>query len=142
MATATRSKSLVVLDNSAALGLLLPDERDADSSARLMAQAPYVQFIAPALWRYEIANGLNMALRRGRIERDDLTWIYEEIKNLDIRVVDDEQSPETLVRTAQSSGLTGYDAAYLELAIRLNAKLATNDKQLEVAAIAATIEII
>jgi predicted nucleic acid-binding protein len=46
------------------------------------------------------------------------------------------------VRTAQSSGLTGYDAAYLELAIRLNAKLATNDKQLKGAAIAANIEII
>jgi predicted nucleic acid-binding protein len=107
-----------------------------------MAQAPYVQFIAPALWRYEIANGLNMALRRGRIERDDLTWIYEEIKNLDIRVVDDEQSPETLVRTAQSSGLTGYDAAYLELAIRLNAKLATNDKQLEVAASRAGLDLL
>jgi predicted nucleic acid-binding protein len=142
MATAPRSKSLVVLDNSAALGLLLPDERGAESPARLMAQAPYVQFIAPALWRYEIANGLNMALRRGRIEKDDLTWIYAEIKSLDIRVLDDEQSPEVLVRTAQSSGLTGYDAAYLELAVRLNAKLATNDKQLKAAAIAAHIEII
>ena len=135
-------KPFVVLDNSAALGMLLPDERIDEYSQQLLLQSPSVQFIAPALWRYEIANGLNMALRRGRIEKDDLTWIYSEIKNLDIRVLDDEQSPEVLVRTAQSSGLTGYDAAYLELTVRLNAKLATSDKQLKAAAIAAKIEII
>lgn len=131
---AVSSKPFVVLDNSAALGMLLPDERIDPYAQQLLVQSPDVQFVAPALWRYEIANGLNMALRRGRIEKSDLTWIYAEIKNLDIRVLNDEQSPEVLVQIAQDSGLTGYDAAYLELALRFNAKLATNDSQLKAAA--------
>ena len=129
-----RAKPLVVLDNSAALGMLLPDERGDVYSTQLLERSADVQFIVPALWRYEIANGLNMALRRARIEKMDLTWIYAEIKNLDIQVMDEEQSTETLVSTAQKSGLTGYDAAYLELALRMNAKLATSDKQLKAAA--------
>ena len=102
-----------------------------------MAQAPYVQFIAPALWRYEIANALNMAMRRGRIQPSDLLWIYAEIKNLFIKVQDDAQDPEILIAVAQKSGLTAYDAAYLELTLRLNARLATNDKQLRAAALTA-----
>ena len=130
-------RTLVVLDNSAALGLLLPDERGDSSTAELMAQAPYVQFIAPALWRYEIANGLTMALRRGRIQPSDLLWIYAEIKNLFIKVQHDAQDPEILIAVAQKSGLTAYDAAYLELTLRLNARLATNDKQLRAAALTA-----
>lgn len=135
-------RPLVVLDNSAALGLLLPDERGESSTTALMAQAPYVQFIAPALWRYEIANGLTMALRRGRIQPSDLIWIYAEIKNLFIQVQDDAQDLETLVAVAQKSGLTAYDAAYLELALRLNARLATNDKQLKAAALTAGVAVL
>lgn len=133
-ASGLRAKPLVVLDNSAALGMLLPDERGDAYSTQLLEQSAEVQFIVPTLWRYEIANGLNMALRRARIEKTDLTWIYSEIKNLDIQVMDEGQSTETLVATAQRSGLTGYDAAYLELALRMNAQLATSDKQLKAAA--------
>ncbi len=37
-------------------------------------------------------------------------------------------------RLAEQFGLTTYDAAYLELAVRLGADLATNDKELGSAA--------
>jgi predicted nucleic acid-binding protein len=42
---------------------------------------------------------------------------------------------------AQRSGLTAYDATYLELAIRRNAPLATFDRQLAEAARAAGVAI-
>lgn len=57
----------VVLDASATLAWLYQDEMsDAaqEMLARVMAEGAWV----PGLWRLEVANGLNIGIRRGRID--------------------------------------------------------------------------
>ncbi|HTT84619.1 MAG TPA: type II toxin-antitoxin system VapC family toxin [Rhizomicrobium sp.] len=57
----------LVIDSSMTLAWYFEDERTEQSIAvlRLVANEGAV---VPALWRLEVANGLQMALRRGRID--------------------------------------------------------------------------
>lgn len=89
----------------------------------------------PALWRWEIQNGLLWAERRKRITGDDLTCMLDELDGLDIEVdvVERLQLGAELTFSRKFS-LTAYDAAYLELAIRRNVKLMTRDTKLADAA--------
>jgi predicted nucleic acid-binding protein len=51
-------------------------------------------------------------------------------------------TPSVLVAAARQSGLTAYDAAYFELALRRNLPLATLDDKLRAAAQRAGIELL
>jgi predicted nucleic acid-binding protein len=83
------------------------------------------------LWAYEVGNGLVMAHRRRRITIQQVTDYLERLGELPITV--DRLEPEAVLRLptlALQYGLTAYDAAYLELAIRLRLPLATQDAAL------------
>jgi predicted nucleic acid-binding protein len=85
--------------------------------------------VAPELWRIEVANSLNVGIRRGRITRNNL-------KALPI-LVDNETRNRIWSDTlglADKHRLTVYDATYLELALRLSLPLATLDEDLRSAA--------
>lgn len=129
-----RSKPLAVLDNSVALAVCMPDEQLEPRSIELLETIRYYQFIVPTLWRYEFANSLNMGLRRKRVTQKNVALIFSELEKLCVHVDGVEQTPMLLLEVAERYALTAYDAAYLELALRLNARLATNDKQLAAAA--------
>jgi hypothetical protein len=63
----------VVIDSSIALSWYFEDEVTAESQA-VLDEVGERGAIVPALWRFEVANGLQMALRRNRIDaqlRDD-----------------------------------------------------------------------
>ena len=90
----------------------------------------------PALWRLEVANVLEMGVRRGRHDAAFRDATLADLALLPIRV-----DPETdrhawgaTARLAARHGLTLYDAAYLELARRLDLPLATLDHALRDAA--------
>ena len=92
--------------------------------------------VVPAHWLLEVVNALLMGERCGRIKPGQREEILAHIIQLPIRV-DEETSlrgwreiPELAVR----HGLTAYDAAYLELALRLDVPLATLDQDLARAA--------
>jgi predicted nucleic acid-binding protein len=82
---------------------------------------------------FEVSNALLMAERRKRITKDASTVFLEQLQNAPIRI-DRDAAIEDVTELARLHQLTVYDAAYLELAIREGAMLATLDKQLAKAA--------
>ncbi len=125
----------LVLDSSATLARVFPEER---TSAILEV----FEFVAdhgarvPELWRIEVANTLNVGIRRGRISKANRLGILEDLESLPIRI-DGETRNHTWGRTLELSDLhqlTVYDATYLELALRLSLPLATLDEDLRAAA--------
>jgi predicted nucleic acid-binding protein len=84
----------------------------------------------PSLWRLEVANVLRNAVRRGRC---DQAYVDRSLARLGRFPVDDETSVHAWTATralSREQGLTSYDAAYLELAIRKSQPLATCDAEL------------
>lgn len=91
---------------------------------------------APQLWPLEAINGLLSAERRGRIEESKRETLSRFLAGLPV-TIDNETASRAWSETAHLAGrerLTSYDAAYLELALRLNLPLATQDKELREAA--------
>lgn len=90
----------------------------------------------PALWHLEIANVLQVGIRRQRHTTDFRDRVLSDLSEFPIHV-----DPEThrqawgpMARLAERHGLTVYDAAYLELALRRGLPLATLDEDLRAAA--------
>ena len=97
----------------------------------------------PVLWLYEVVSVLSKAQRNGSITTDKAHGFLEDIRSLDI-TVDDESFGYIfgdVHRLAVQHGLSGYDAAYLELAIRMGLPLATLDEDLQKAAETAGVEL-
>lgn len=125
----------LVLDASITLAWYFDDEGTEATDAVLndvVAQGAVV----PTLWRLEVANALQMALRRERITSGYRDAALADLAQLDIRV-DPETSDHAWTATLQLADrhrLTLYDAAYLELAQRRRLALATMDGALQHAA--------
>lgn len=124
---------MIVLDTSATLPLFLQDEDD-KLVRPLFDHLGEVEFIVPALWYYELSNALLVALRAGRATDKQVASYFDVIKGLGVSEEDQSEQSLRLVKFANQFGLTVYDAAYLELADRKGAELATLDKQLAKAA--------
>ena len=100
--------------------------------------------IVPMHWVLELTNTLLQGERRGRLKAGQQQEILSNIQALPIRI--DEETcqrgwRETLA-LAETFGLTTYDAAYLELAMRLDVPLATLDQDLARAARAAKVRLL
>ncbi|MBM3583992.1 MAG: type II toxin-antitoxin system VapC family toxin [Alphaproteobacteria bacterium] len=131
-----------VLDASATAGWLFDDEKTMAGDA-LLASLRESSAMVPAIWPLEIANLLVSGERRGRISPERVERQLATLSTLPIHV-----DPETCDRAwdeilalARAHRLTVYDAAYLELALRLGLPLATRDGDLAVAARAAGVEV-
>jgi predicted nucleic acid-binding protein len=98
----------------------------------------------PSLWRLEVANALEMGVRRRRHPakfRDDA---LADLALLPIQI-DPETDRQAWVATSSLAalhGLTLYDASYLELAVRRRLPLATLDKDLRAAGKAEGLELL
>ena len=132
-----------VLDCSIAMSWCFEDEASADADL-LLDRLRGEGAIVPMLWSWEVANVLNSAVRRGRLAPGDVTARLGLLATLPIEVDPEGASRawrETLM-LAQAHSLTAYDAAYLELALRHGAELATLDKDLRVAAVALGLKVL
>lgn len=91
----------------------------------------------PALWRLEVANVLEMGVRRGRHDATFRDATLTDLALLPIRLdpETDEHAWGATARLAARHRLTLYDAAYLELARRVDLPLATLDRELRAAAL-------
>lgn len=125
----------VVIDSSITLSWCFEDERT-DITTSLLYQVADTGATVPALWRLEVANGLQAAMRRGRIDA-----AYRDAAIADLRALAIVVGPETdnrawsdTLRLATRFRLTLYDAAYLELAGRSGLPLASLDQDLRDAA--------
>jgi predicted nucleic acid-binding protein len=86
----------------------------------------------PALWHLELGNVLLNARRRDRIDQAGIAKFLSTLGLYDIEV-DAETITAAWSRTfalAENQGLTVYDAAYLELALRKGLPLASLDEAL------------
>lgn len=125
----------LVLDSSLTLAWCFEDERTA-SAESLLRQVAKAGAVVPSLWRLEVANGLQMAVRRRRITPEYRDASLADFAALPISIdpdTDHHAWAETL-HLADRLRLTTYDAAYLELARRRTLPLATLDQLLRVAA--------
>lgn len=88
--------------------------------------------IVPTLWTFEVANSLLALMRRGKILAQDRDRALAALSQLPIMI--DDGGPHrafgTISQLAAEHGLSVYDAAYLELAVRRNVPLASRDQSL------------
>jgi predicted nucleic acid-binding protein len=127
-----------VLDCSVALSWILPGEQDPAVSAVLDLVADDGAMV-PELWSLETANVLLMAERRGRLTLAQRVAALTALRALHI-TTDRETSTVawgSIIDLAAARNLTVYDAAYLELALRVGLPLASRDNALLQAARAA-----
>jgi len=121
--------SHLVLDASMALSWLLPDEANATAVA-VQAELTKAEGVwVGAHWRLEVANSLCMAERRKRLDATGIAQAVALFTQLPV-IVDPETNEHASGATlslAREHGLSVYDAAYLELALRRGATLATFD---------------
>ena len=95
--------------------------------------------IVPAHWQLEVGIAVITGERRGRLSPSDVLRFLSLLNGLSV-VPDTQTSARSLtdtLRLARTYGLTTYDAAYLELAMRHRLTLATLDGALQKAAKAA-----
>jgi len=127
----------VVIDASLTITWYFDDEITPATEA-VLNHVSEAGAVVPSLWRLEVANAFQSALRRKRISpeyRDDsLVELAELPITLDADT--DAYAWTTTLRLAERFGLTIYDAVYLELAQRRSLPLATLDKELREAATA------
>jgi predicted nucleic acid-binding protein len=124
----------LVVDASLTLSWYFEDERTRAVDA-VLDEVVASGAVVPLLWRMEVANGLQMAIRRKRIDRDFRDRAIRHLGLLPI-VVDPETDTyvwTTTLRLSDRFGLTVYDASYLELAERRHLPLASIDKALSAA---------
>lgn len=121
-----------VVDVSVVASWLLPDETDA-TAATALRRLEAEDAVAPSLWWFEMRNLLLANERRGRLDAGLTNTILSRLKRLPI-ILDHSSEEIPLLDLARRYRLTAYDAAYLELAVRLRSPLATLDKALRAAA--------
>jgi predicted nucleic acid-binding protein len=116
----------LVIDASVALGWVFGDERH-DDAWRVVERLREGSAWVPAHFHLEVGNGLLTGLRRGRLDADHARTAVVALGALPIEV--DLDTPSRALSEswplAARHGLTTYDAAYLELAIRRGLPLAT-----------------
>ena len=121
----------IVVDASVALAWCFPDEASEYADGVLVALEGRTA-IVPAIWALEIANGLLVGERRKRVRQPDVRRFVELLRGL--RVTEHSQTvPDTVgnvLPLARDYGLSAYDAAYLDVAVRQGAPLATLDNAL------------
>jgi predicted nucleic acid-binding protein len=94
--------------------------------------------LVPSLWALEMANGLLMAERRGKLTAAEVDQGLRQLEAVVAAGIDIDSLPVPTIRDvfvpAHAHQLTAYDVVYLELARREGLPLATLDKGLRRAA--------
>ena len=132
-----------VLDASVALAWCFEDE-GSELAGAVLDRLLSSEAVVPHHWTLETANGLLSAERRGRLSGEDVAHFSRMLLDLPIAVdpVTRSAAFNATRRLARAQRLTLYDAAYLELAIRLGLPLATLDTRLGAAARAEGVQLL
>jgi predicted nucleic acid-binding protein len=125
--------ALVVLDASAALALLLAEAEGSAVEEIVKATISIDgQIFVPGLFWCELGNALLMAERQNRLDAHASTTALSSFAHLPIVTHQDSDiaTLNRIIALAQETGLTFYDATYLELALRYEAPLKSFDTHL------------
>jgi predicted nucleic acid-binding protein len=125
----------LVLDSSLTLAWLFADE-STPAVAAILDRVARSGAWAPSLWWLEVANSLQVGVRRGRITESFRDQTLADLGYLPIRLDPEtaQHAWSTTLQLAVKHRLSVYDAAYLELALRLELPLGTLDEDLRNAA--------
>ena len=132
----------IVIDASVTLAWCFPDEASDYADGILLAMEGHA-ILVPALWSVEITNAVLTAERRKRIKQPEIRRFVELLDGLTV-IVDSQSVTENvnnILPIGREYGLSAYDAAYLDVAIRHGVPLATLDSALQKAGRKAGIEI-
>lgn len=122
-----------VVDNSVVCGWFIANQ----STPYTEAVASHLlddQAIAPPLWHLEFANVLRTACKRGTLNAQSAHEVISQMAELPVSLDRESPGPGALLSLALRYDLTSYDATYLELALRLQLPIATQDAALMEAA--------
>jgi predicted nucleic acid-binding protein len=125
----------MVIDASIVMAVALPDEASSRADSAMQSVSVHGAW-CPIHWPLEVANGLLVAERRQRVAASLRQYTLRDLAVLPIEL-DGETNNFAWNVTAELAarhGLTAYDAAYLELALRKKLPLATLDAKLARAA--------
>jgi predicted nucleic acid-binding protein len=133
----------VVLDASLTLAWYFEDERT-PAADQVLDRVTETGAVVPALWRLEVANGLQVAVRRKRCDAAFRDRAIAELSCLPISLDAETNSFAwtTMLHLADRFKLSLYDACYLELAQRQRVPLGSLDDQLCVAATRLGVEVL
>jgi predicted nucleic acid-binding protein len=133
----------LVLDSSITVAWLYREEAT-ESVDEIFKNLVEVGAWVPALWHLEVANVLQIGIRRQRHGPDFRDRILSNLSEFPIQV--DPETPRqawgATARLAERHRLTVYDSAYLELAQRRGLPLATLDGDLRRAAVSEGIQLL
>ncbi len=133
----------IVIDASVALAWCFPDEASNYADAVLVALEGR-RMLVPAVWPLEITNAVIVAERRKRISPPEVRRFVELLEGLTIH---EDSLPvvgsiRNILPLAREYGLSAYDTAYLDVAMRHRAPLATLDAGLAKASRKAGVELL
>ncbi len=132
-----------VLDASVTLSWFFEDESTEYTESILNALENGKAFV-PCIWPLEVGNALLVAERRRRLKRTRIFKILNALQQLPIHVEMDrpERVWGQIFSLAREHQLSTYDAAYLDLAIRLDLPIATQDRGLILAATLSSVQVV
>ena len=121
---------MIVLDSSFVIALLTPDRRQSFVVRTLQASGD--AYHAPALLLFEVVHVLSRKRRNGDLSLAEQDRAFDALTE---QAINFDPAPDTarlarIAGLADAERLSGYEASYLELAIRLGAQLATLDADL------------
>ncbi len=133
----------LVLDSSVTLALVYAEETT-DAIRQVFDLVSQAGAWVPSLWRLEVANILEMGVRRGRHDAAfrDATLADLDLLPIHVDPETDRWAWKATLRLAEHHRLPLYDAAYLEVAERRRLPLATLDRELRMAADAGGIQVL
>ncbi|MFZ2445899.1 MAG: type II toxin-antitoxin system VapC family toxin [Syntrophobacteraceae bacterium] len=124
-----------VVDNSVVMSWCFEDEGNSYAEAVLESLEAGEAFV-PAIWPLEVGNVLLVAERKKRLSQASVVRFLELLGGLPIAV--EQETPERMLKEivslAREHRLSTYDASYLDLAMRLDLPLSTQDTSLVKAA--------
>jgi predicted nucleic acid-binding protein len=130
-----------VLDNSVVSGWYLANQATeyTDAIAERLARD---RVRVPSIWELELVNVLRTACVRQRMTAEKAQRIVAQIRSLPIEVDREPVPCSELLSLSLRFGLSSYAAAYLELALRRQEPIATQDHAPRAAALAGGVGVV
>lgn len=122
----------VVIDASVVLKWYLDDEELGTKALNILTHyvSGDINLMAPSLIEYEVMNGLKIAQKRGRIDKESLLSGIEGFFNLEITVFNASHFSNKILDILSFFDISSYDASYLALAENEKSPFVTADKVL------------
>jgi predicted nucleic acid-binding protein len=120
-----------VTDNSVVMSWCFEDEGNCYAES-VLESLESAEAVVPAIWPLEVGNVLLIAERKKRLSQASVVRFLALLSGLPITV--EQETPERMLKEivslAREHGLSTYDASYLDLSMRLELPLATQDASL------------